>query len=43
MLQDKVGTAKKIDAFLKKTKAQMWIQHDAETNAKLKKAPEFYE
>jgi N-acyl homoserine lactone hydrolase len=32
-----------IDAFLKKTKAQMWIEHDAATNAKLKKAPEFYE
>lgn len=32
-----------IDVFLKKTKAQMWIEHDAATNAKLKKAPEFYE
>jgi N-acyl homoserine lactone hydrolase len=32
-----------IDAFLKKNKAQMWIEHDAATNAKLKKAPEFYE
>jgi N-acyl homoserine lactone hydrolase len=32
-----------IDAFLKRTKAQMWIEHDAATNAKLKKAPEFYE
>ena len=32
-----------IAAFLKKTKAQMWIEHDAATNAKLKKAPEFYE
>ncbi len=32
-----------IDAFLKKTKAQMWIEHDAATNAKLKKAPEYYE
>jgi glyoxylase-like metal-dependent hydrolase (beta-lactamase superfamily II) len=32
-----------IDAFLKATKAQMWIEHDAATNAKLKKAPEFYE
>jgi glyoxylase-like metal-dependent hydrolase (beta-lactamase superfamily II) len=32
-----------IDAFLKKKKAQMWIEHDAATNAKLKKAPEYYE
>jgi N-acyl homoserine lactone hydrolase len=32
-----------IDAFVKKNKAQMWIEHDAATNAKLKKAPEFYE
>jgi len=32
-----------IDIFLKKTKAQMWIEHDAATNAKLKKAPEYYE
>jgi glyoxylase-like metal-dependent hydrolase (beta-lactamase superfamily II) len=32
-----------IDVFLKKNKAQMWIEHDAATNAKLKKAPEFYE
>ncbi len=32
-----------IDAFLKQTKAQMWIEHDAATNSKLKKAPEYYE
>ena len=32
-----------IDAFVKKTKAQMWISHDAATNATLKKAPEYYE
>lgn len=32
-----------IDAYLKKHKAQMWIEHDAATNAKLKKAPEYYE
>ena len=32
-----------IDAFVKKTKARMWIEHDAATNAKLKKAPEYYE
>jgi N-acyl homoserine lactone hydrolase len=32
-----------IDGFLKKTRAQMWIEHDAATNAKLKKAPAYYE
>jgi len=32
-----------IEAFLKKTGAQLWIQHDFLGNAKLKKAPEYYE
>src|SRR5215472_4594292 len=32
-----------IETFLKAKKAQMWIEHDAATNATLKKAPEFYE
>jgi N-acyl homoserine lactone hydrolase len=32
-----------IEDFLKKTKAQMWIEHDAATFAKLKKAPAYYE
>jgi N-acyl homoserine lactone hydrolase len=32
-----------IEAYLKKTGAQLWIQHDFTGNAKLKKAPEFYE
>jgi len=32
-----------VDAFLKAHKAQMWIEHDAATNATLKKAPEYYE
>ena len=32
-----------IDAFLKKTHAQLWIQHDFNGNAKLKKSPKFYE
>ena len=34
---------KKIDEFVKKTGAQMWIEHDQATFDKLKKAPEFYE
>jgi N-acyl homoserine lactone hydrolase len=32
-----------IDAFLKKTGSKLWIQHDFEGNAKLKKSPQFYE
>lgn len=36
-------TRKKVEAFLTETKSQMWIQHDPPTNAKLKKAPEYYD
>jgi glyoxylase-like metal-dependent hydrolase (beta-lactamase superfamily II) len=32
-----------VEVFLKKTGAQLWIQHDFEADAKLKKAPEYYE
>ena len=32
-----------VDAFLKKTGAQFWIQHDFIANARLKKAPAYYE
>ena len=32
-----------IEAFLKKTGAQLWIQHDFTANARLKKAPDYYE
>jgi N-acyl homoserine lactone hydrolase len=32
-----------IEAFLKKTGAQFWIQHDILAIQKLKKSPEFYE
>jgi len=33
----------KLEAMIKKTGAQLWIQHDFVANAKLKKAPAFYE
>ncbi len=33
----------KIEAFVKQTGAQMWIEHDAATFAKLKKSPAWYE
>lgn len=32
-----------LEIFLKKTGAQLWIEHDIIGNAKLKKAPDFYE
>jgi len=32
-----------IDAYLKKTGAQLWIQHDFTANAKLNKSPAYYE
>jgi hypothetical protein len=37
------ATRAAIDAFLKKTGAQLWIQHDFAGNAKLKKAPSYYD
>jgi glyoxylase-like metal-dependent hydrolase (beta-lactamase superfamily II) len=43
---DKAQTAAsraELEVFLKKTGAQLWIQHDFLGNAKLKKAPAFYE
>jgi N-acyl homoserine lactone hydrolase len=38
-----VASRAAIEAFLKKTGAQLWIQHDFTANAKLKKAPAFYD
>lgn len=32
-----------LDAFLKKSGSQLWIQHDIVANDKLKKSPEYYE
>ncbi len=32
-----------LEAFLAKTKSQLWIQHDLAGNARLRKAPEYYE
>jgi N-acyl homoserine lactone hydrolase len=43
---DKDQTAKsraELETFLQKTHAQLWIEHDIVANAKLKKAPAFYE
>jgi N-acyl homoserine lactone hydrolase len=41
--QQTVETRKKIETFLKESGAQLWIQHDYAANAKLKKAPQYYE
>ncbi len=38
-----VASRASVEAFLKKTGAQLWIQHDFNGNAKLRKAPGFYE
>jgi len=32
-----------IEEYLKKTKTTLWIEHDFGANAKLKKAPPYYE
>jgi N-acyl homoserine lactone hydrolase len=37
------ATRVKTEAFLQQTGATLWIQHDPPTNAKLKKAPEYYD
>ena len=37
------GARRSVDAFLKKTGAQLWIQHDLDAHAKLKKAPAYYD
>lgn len=41
--QETIASRAAIEAFLKKTGAQLWIQHDYTANAKLRKSPEFYE
>jgi len=38
-----VASRAAIEAFLKKTGAQLWIQHDFTANARIKRAPAFYE
>ena len=38
-----VASRAAIEAFIKQTGAQLWIQHDLPANAKLKKSPAYYE
>jgi N-acyl homoserine lactone hydrolase len=37
------GARRSVDAFLKKTGAQLWIQHDLDAHTTLKKAPAYYD
>jgi glyoxylase-like metal-dependent hydrolase (beta-lactamase superfamily II) len=37
------ATRKKVEEFVKKTHAKLWIQHDPPTYAAAKKAPEYYD
>jgi len=37
------GARKAVEEFLARTKSQLWIQHDFNAHAKLKKAPEYYQ
>jgi hypothetical protein len=32
-----------IEDYVKKTKTQLWIEHDYAANAKLKKSPKYYD
>ena len=41
--QQTIASRAAVEAFLQKSGAQLWIQHDFTATAKLKKAPEFYE
>jgi glyoxylase-like metal-dependent hydrolase (beta-lactamase superfamily II) len=41
--QQTIASRAAVEAFLQKSGAQLWIQHDFTATAKLKKAPEFYD
>jgi glyoxylase-like metal-dependent hydrolase (beta-lactamase superfamily II) len=42
-VEQTVASRAAVEAFLTKTGAKLWIQHDFNANAKLRKAPSFYE
>jgi len=42
-VQQSAASRAMIDDYLKKTNTAIWIEHDFRANAKLKKAPEFYD
>jgi glyoxylase-like metal-dependent hydrolase (beta-lactamase superfamily II) len=41
--EQSLASRKAMEDFIKKSHAQMWIEHDAATFSKLKKAPQYYE
>ena len=41
--EQSLSSRAKIEAFLKQSHAQLWIEHDYTANAKLKKSPAYYE
>ena len=41
--QETLASRAMIEAYLKKTNTQLWIEHDFTANAKLKKAPKYYD
>jgi glyoxylase-like metal-dependent hydrolase (beta-lactamase superfamily II) len=41
--EQSLASRAKIEAFLKQSGAQLWIEHDYTANAKLKKSPAYYE
>ncbi len=41
--EQSAASREKVEAFVKKTGAQLWIEHDMPTFVKNKKAPDFYE
>lgn len=41
--QESLASRAMIEAYLKKTGAQLWIEHDFIANAKLKKSPRYYD
>jgi len=42
-IQQTIASRAAIEAFLKSSGAQLWIEHDFAANAKLKKSPQFYD
>ena len=42
-VQQSAASRVTIEAYLERTKTQLWIEHDFATNAKLKKAPAYYD
>ena len=42
-VQQSAASRTKIEAYLKATKASIWIEHEWAANAKLRKAPQYYE